>query len=820
MKNENRIFVFFFALLLTIGLLIACGGGGGDGIVIVDPYTRTADTAGDWQVRFLHLPGSETSGEGASWMVFNATMDSTGLMGNISTVTNSGASPALFEPGDFGQFKVTGDGTVHLYNSGGREPYFSGFMNAGSSLIIAAAGPGSAEPGSGVELVIGQRVVSGTTYLPADREGHWKGFMYRVRQDGTASWGSFEAVVNSTGGLDLVNSVSEKGPDPDVPAAGNILLAADGRVTLDFATAFDGFMSADKKLVVGVSTPNSGIDQGDAELVLLVKSSDGTIYDATDLAGSYGMVGVRAEHGAAYNSAGWSMGNMSIDLPGKVSGSNIENSDLTSHDMLSLGNSTDDALYDLNMYADLTRSLNGGYVEIEGFVVNSSNNDILAFVDGPGDAYMMGMGSDKDLAVMVMNSVEDGTHSYELNIFHRASSCLSSECTSDIRARTPELAGQWRASMMMVSNTPPPSDYSLWMMFNGVMGADGVVSVGFSNILDPGSGNIRAMEDILPPGEGPDGEVLRVDANGYVWPAKSYMGDLRGFMNSSGDYIIGTSANFNPDSVAYQDVNFLAIQNRAGEGLYDMTTDVAVDGEWRIVWFEAGSDAGDWSILNAIVSNVVDAGSGCMELGYELQSGFTVDGSKLGVKAGITLGANGDLGLSNAVSCSDPINPPMVRAYMSFGRDTAFGIANGGSTGNTPEFWSFVKVLNSTDAYSQSDLSGNWIMSTIRGGDPGNISASQGRVTMTAGVSSSVITGSTYNNALRRELLINDGDGDGVADVVLTLEIDTTDGTLTMKGDGVANPEMTGFMAASKTLIYILENDGSSVAMYVLQKDI
>jgi len=786
-----RQFLVLFAIFLSLGLFVACGGS--DDSVVT--YPKTSEMAGDWQVHNLFINNSTGRNY---WMIANATVTSSGAM--TLTYINTLTGPTGMPQGM--TFGVMADGTVHRTDIS--NDTFHGYMNIndGSDLIVATAGDGP-QNGSEVQLMFWQRMDS-ATHQPTDLDGEWKAAVLTVNNSPEAHWIMQEIEVSSSGNFVAVNSTfdgfSTAGP------AGILNIETDGGVTTDANPSFDGFLSARNDLFVAIQ--NSGNPDDGADIVVGMRGDYGTVYNAADMAGRWRIHEVTA---GMDDNISWTHGYLDIGLDGRVTGRQTDSWTQVERDMIDPSDIP--AGLDIQMVG-LINAPRAGYVTVGGRIVNTSNHEVEVESNGPigSDTYRMFLSGNKKMAVLVANA-PDGK--YQMSILQK-DSCDSSVCFPGLSARTSDLLGQWRANWMLITNNPV-ANISLWGIFNANMTTDGVVSVGFSNMLNPWTGMINTMEDLLPPGEGPQGAVLRVDQDGRVWSAKSYYEDLVGFINSTGDTIVGVAGK-QVAGMGTTESQMITIQKIQAGVTYDFSTDMPLDSVWKMLNYTATG----WDIINAVVTNTTVSDNGdCLTT-----ISNTAGGPPVGTVAGVSLELEGGFAFDNSVACSAPLDLPDIHGFMSSDKNTIFGVGNFNS-GKTPQSWSLVRVLNSPGSYTQSDLAGDWWVSNIRTGIANDFGYGYGKISISG---SGLITGSIYNPLTHMFDVVGDEDKDGTQDISMKLTMsDTSTGDVSMSGAVLPGsyspvPDMRVFISADKSMLFILEGTpgkdftGGSKVLRILQK--
>jgi hypothetical protein len=108
--------------------------------------------------------------------------------------------------------------------------------------------------GGGGGLAIAQKVVAGTTYVTADIEGKWQLHDMIV---GSENWTEHGLVtIDANGNSTISDMIKDNGGTYTNPGTSVLSITSEGIVTS--GVDFHGFISADKKLVIGTRSHDSG----------------------------------------------------------------------------------------------------------------------------------------------------------------------------------------------------------------------------------------------------------------------------------------------------------------------------------------------------------------------------------------------------------------------------------------------------------------------------------------------------------------------------------------------------------------------------------
>jgi hypothetical protein len=153
-------------------------------------------------------------------------------------------------------------------------------------------------------LIIDQKNVSNTNYSLSDLQGNWQ-MHDLVGGGGWSGWMHGLATFDNNGNFTLNNVVKSDGSSN--ASNGKFSIASTGNITIDGDSAFNGFMSSDKQLMVTNMTDGGG----GGSLGIFQKVVPGTTYSIADLQGTWQL------HDLLVGSENWSEhGIMTIDANG------------------------------------------------------------------------------------------------------------------------------------------------------------------------------------------------------------------------------------------------------------------------------------------------------------------------------------------------------------------------------------------------------------------------------------------------------------------------------------------------------------------------
>lgn len=221
-----------------------------------------ADLTGTWRINMLR------TGSMDGWVRATGTLDSSGLM-TVSSFLDTGNST----PPAAGSMQWTISGSGVIAESG---------VNAGSQVHMTMTSNKNFIAGTGSDgssqLRVVQKVVPGTVYSSADLQN--KSFVFHQLSVGSQyKWSYGVGTIDATG---LFTTTSETDPSGSVTpgAQGTLSVASDGTVTMSSAN-YVGFLSDDKKTIVGTYTNDNG--GGNVQYRLMIVQITGQTYTAGPL---------------------------------------------------------------------------------------------------------------------------------------------------------------------------------------------------------------------------------------------------------------------------------------------------------------------------------------------------------------------------------------------------------------------------------------------------------------------------------------------------------------------------------------------------------
>jgi hypothetical protein len=254
-----------------------------------------ADLAGVWRFSILQ------AGTGAGWARGTVSVDAAGSATVTSYLDSSGSTT----PPAGTTLTISPQGIV-----GSTDSSFNGTMSANKILMVAT----QTATNGGSQIQIFQKQVSGVTFSSADLTGPMSFSYHTLFAGAESTWERGSGTINSSGQMTLTSLIEPTGPS--TPDAANIPLtiSADGVITVPSAPgspSFDGFMSADKKLIVA---PHTSPDNAGAYEMLIIQIG-GATYSSSDFIGS----GIVHTLVSADTASKWSYGTLSRNSTGLTS---------------------------------------------------------------------------------------------------------------------------------------------------------------------------------------------------------------------------------------------------------------------------------------------------------------------------------------------------------------------------------------------------------------------------------------------------------------------------------------------------------------------
>jgi hypothetical protein len=229
-----------------------------------------ADLTGTWKVNILSTSSDNTEN---GWLRATGTVSASGSV-TVSSFEDSTGDTTLPAAGSL-QWTIDGSGVVSESGVNGNDNVHM-TMTSNKNFIAGTGGSFNHE------LRVFQKVVPGTAYSNADLAN--KSFVIHQLMVGSNNqWGWQGGTTDASGMISLSNDWSPNGDNGPQPNAGTFSVGSTGTVTIDTLPGFEGFLSADKKTIVGTSTETDGPD---TFYSLLIFQISGQTYAAADLVGA------------------------------------------------------------------------------------------------------------------------------------------------------------------------------------------------------------------------------------------------------------------------------------------------------------------------------------------------------------------------------------------------------------------------------------------------------------------------------------------------------------------------------------------------------
>ncbi|MFA5321820.1 MAG: hypothetical protein WC373_04040 [Smithella sp.] len=300
-KQRFSCHALLFFILMMFLMISGCAGGGEDatsssGTNDEAAYTQ-ADLAGTWRIHKL--------ANDPQWIRETFEVNESGVVSCVSYEDSAGANVC---PTSFALQWTVANGVITASgNNAGSDVHMT--MTSNFELI---AGTGTATDDS-EELLVAQRITEATTYSESDIQD--KTFVYHSLIVGNENkWVYGEGSTDSTG---VVTIASETDPNGAVTpiAVGTLSVDSSGGVLLTGLASYKGFMSVDKKTIVGTFTDSNGDYQ------LMIIQITGKIYGAMP-AGDWNSHGLVV--GSSSYAPFWLHFTAAVDSTGTINFSNWE----------------------------------------------------------------------------------------------------------------------------------------------------------------------------------------------------------------------------------------------------------------------------------------------------------------------------------------------------------------------------------------------------------------------------------------------------------------------------------------------------------------
>jgi fibronectin type 3 domain-containing protein len=260
-----------------------------------------ADLTGTWKVNML-ITSSDNTEDG--WLRATGTANASGAI-TMSSFEDSAGNTTLPPAGSL-QWTIDGNGVASESGVNGDDNVHM-TMTSNKNFIAGTAGSGGRNT-----LRVVQKVVSGTVYSNADLAS--KSFVLHDLMVGADhTWSHMDGASDANRLVSFSNDFGPGGDRGPQPGAGTLSVDGTGTVTIDTLPGFKGFLSADKRTIVGTSTET---DAGNTYYHLMIFQIAGQTYAAADLVGSW------SGHQLGVGSANfWTYGPLTVVSGGGFTGS-------------------------------------------------------------------------------------------------------------------------------------------------------------------------------------------------------------------------------------------------------------------------------------------------------------------------------------------------------------------------------------------------------------------------------------------------------------------------------------------------------------------
>jgi len=221
-----------------------------------------ADLAGTWVLHGLK------TGSGSLWRYMTLTFNSSGNGTASNCLDSTGSTTCPGSGATFATFTVGSNGVITA--SGSNIPPGVNWTMTSNKNFIAGTSNDSGTPIGAADLWILQKVVPGTTYSNADVQ-NLKLVCHNLMTSTTIepSWEYGTLTTDASGVMTNTHLTDPSGPRTPPGVVGTVSVDGSGNVTLSSDTTFNGFLSNDKKTIVGTTSAYNGNNNGGYELVIL-----------------------------------------------------------------------------------------------------------------------------------------------------------------------------------------------------------------------------------------------------------------------------------------------------------------------------------------------------------------------------------------------------------------------------------------------------------------------------------------------------------------------------------------------------------------------
>jgi hypothetical protein len=259
-----------------------------------------SDLAGTWS---MHKLGTNIRNR---WQFMTLTIDASGNLTGASLCLDSTGNTTCPDPNSL-RLTIDSNGVI---SESGDSTSTSGHLTLTENKNFIV---GSSTNGDGSDLIILQKVVPETVYSSADLQN--QPFVYHALSIGSeCKWTYGTATTDESGALTLISQTDPSGTS--APGATGAALSVNGNGTVTMSgggmTSFNGFLSDDKKTIVGTYTDSTSHYQ------LMIMQITGQIYSAGAIPAGTSVVHFLASGASAF----WVHATYTTDNTGGITFSN------------------------------------------------------------------------------------------------------------------------------------------------------------------------------------------------------------------------------------------------------------------------------------------------------------------------------------------------------------------------------------------------------------------------------------------------------------------------------------------------------------------
>lgn len=285
---------------LLLAAAVALGGCDGGDDDAPGPAFTQADLAGEWRYTIFFAGPTVATGQ-LGWARGTLRIDGTGAATALTQEDSSSPGTVIVPALPPITYALSSDGVVTATTTVFLDT--RGKMNPRKTLFVTTATQGSGSTRQ--RLSFYQRVVAGAAYSTADVAPATFS-LHQLASGASAGWMHARVLSGADGVYSLTDLATQDGPAADVPDQGTLSISADGLVTSTAAPTFQGFLSADKELLVGTQTTGANAH------LLSVLVRVGGAFRPADLVGGWTYSNLAAGVGLG----AWARGTVTFDASG------------------------------------------------------------------------------------------------------------------------------------------------------------------------------------------------------------------------------------------------------------------------------------------------------------------------------------------------------------------------------------------------------------------------------------------------------------------------------------------------------------------------